>query len=60
MKKFMIRGFQTNDIAKVYELVENAGGKVENIVYCVGIKMFRKLENAEKCANGDEQIIVMF
>ena len=59
MKKFMIRGFQTNDIAKVHELVENAGGKVEEIGYCVGNIIYKSLAKAERMAEG-KQIAIIF
>ena len=60
MMKFMIKGFQTNSVEKVIELVENAGGSRERITWCVGSKMFRKVENAEKYANGQQIAAVMY
>ena len=59
MMKFMIRGFQTNNINKVYELVENAGGKVEEIGYCVGNTIYKSLAKAESVAEG-KQIAIIF
>jgi hypothetical protein len=55
----MIRGFQTNNINKVYELVENAGGKVEEIGYCVGNTIYKSLAKAERMAEG-KQIAIIF
>ena len=59
MTKFMIRGFQTNNINKVFELVENAGGKVEEIGYCVGNTIYKSLAKAERMAEG-KQIAIIF
>lgn len=59
MTKFMIRGFQTNNINKVFELVENAGGKVEEIGYCVNNIIYKSLAKAERMAEG-KQIAIVF